>query len=152
MHASDYAPTLTELQDKIDRLDTENKRLSGLYKKFPDYFAYEREYDKLEAKNAQLKRALGHPESDDSERQYMFCGYCGKEGAMTIDELQQHILSCEKHPIFKLEAENKRLKERIQKMYCGDLSPESRLNGYAVVVRNLQERLEMAQQALKEQK
>ena len=70
MHASDYAPTLTELQDKIDRLA----------------------------------------------------------------------------------AENKRLKERIQKMYCGDLSPESRLNGYAVVVRNLQERLEMAQQALKEQK
>ena len=61
----------------------------------------------LRAENAQLKRALGHPEPDNSNKQYMFCGYCGKEGAMTIDELQQHILSCEKHPIFKLQAELK---------------------------------------------
>ena len=65
----------------------------------------------LRAENAQLKRALGHPEPDNSNKQYMFCGYCGKEGAMTIDELQQHILSCEHHPIAKLQAENKRLKE-----------------------------------------
>jgi len=65
----------------------------------------------LRAENAQLKRALGHPEPDNSNKQYMFCGYCGKEGAMTIDELQQHILSCEHHPIAKLQAENAKLKE-----------------------------------------
>ena len=69
----------------------------------------------LRAENAQLKRALGHPEPDNSNKQYMFCGYCGKEGAMTIDELQQHILSCEHHPIAKLQSENKRLKEEIIK-------------------------------------
>ena len=65
----------------------------------------EAEITRQAAELAQLKRALRYPEPDDSERQYMFCGYCGKEGAMTIDELQQHILSCEKHPIFKLQAE-----------------------------------------------
>ena len=65
---------------------------------------------------AQLKRALGHPEPDNSNKQYMFCGYCGKEGAMTIDELQQHILSCEKHPIFKLQAELKAKDDRIEEL------------------------------------
>ena len=37
----------------------------------------------------------------------------------------------------KLEAETERLKERIQAMYVGDLSPESRLNGYKVVTEKL---------------
>jgi len=32
MHASDYAPTLTELQDKIDRLAAENKAMKQLCK------------------------------------------------------------------------------------------------------------------------
>jgi len=43
--------------------------------------------------------------------------------------------------IEKLEAKNAATKKRIQEMYAGDLSPESRLSGYIVIVKHLQERI-----------
>ena len=41
---------------EFDKLRAENTKFKAIFKKFPDYFAYEREYKKLEAENAKLNK------------------------------------------------------------------------------------------------
>ena len=50
----------------------------------------------------------------------------------------------------QLQAENDELVKRIQKMYAGDLSPESRLAGYKVIVKATKKRQDQLQAKLKE--
>lgn len=43
---------------KVHDLREENEKLKNTLRKFPDYFAYEREYDKLEVENKRLRELL----------------------------------------------------------------------------------------------
>lgn len=63
----------------------------------------------------------------------MQCMKCGKD-------MPDMLGDCPFCTITQLQAELEKLKERIKAMYVGDLSPESRLNGYKIIVKAEQKR------------
>lgn len=76
----------------------------------------QREISQLEAENERLKKWI----EDLQAGIYVNCVYCGHRygrndevSASMADILKEHIEKCPKHPMSKLKAENKRLREIV---------------------------------------
>lgn len=52
------------------------------------------------------------------DKQFTYCAYCGHkfpiDGSDSVVLVEEHIATCEKHPVFKLRAELKRLNRNIE--------------------------------------